>query len=358
MGKQFRILVIIPKVNTTEIAVFLHKTCIFKHSLIHKQTFTTDKFLLEATITLRTKEIMNKLFSAGINVSKIDAISSIGGLLKPIEGGTYYVTDAMLIDLKQNYSGKHISNLGAIVANKIATELNVPAYVVDPPVVNEFHEEATYTGVPTIKRQSIFHALNQKAVARLAANELEKAYDDVNIIVCHLGIGITIGAHKQGRVIDVNNGLHGDGPFSIERAGTLSVQALLALAYSNNYSKEELMDILSFESGLKAYFNVEDIDDVIHILQTNNTRYEKVIKAMTYQIAKEIGAMATVLNGTIDGIALTGQLARINYITNLIIQRVSWISDIFVYPGEYDLQALHEGTLRVLHRKEKVKYYS
>lgn len=358
MGKQLRILVIIPKINTTKIAVFLHKTCIYKQIITHEQTFSNDKLSLDETVSFRTKKIMDELFNSGINVSKVDAVSTIGGMLKPIEGGTYYVTDAMIADLKQNYSGKHISNLGAIIANEIATELNVAAYVVDPPVVHEFNKEAIYTGVPEIKRQSIFHALNQKAVARLAADELEKEYDDVNIIVCHIGIGITIGAHKRGKVIDVNNGLHGDGPFSIERAGTLPVQSLLALAYSSEHSEEELMDKLSFKSGLKAYFNVEQIDDVIHILQHNNTQYEEVVKAMTYQIAKEIGAMAAILHGDVDGIALTGQLAAINTITNLIIKRVSWISDIFIYPGEYDLQALHEGTLRVLRREERAKYYT
>lgn len=357
MGKQFRILIIIPKINKTEIAVFLHKTCIYKHSLIHKH-ITTDEIELDATIAIRANEIMDQLFNSGINVSKINAVSSIGGMLKPIEGGTYFVNEAMLTDLKQNYSGKHISNLGAIIAYKIANELNIAAYVVDPPVVHEFHEEAKYTGVPTIKRQSIFHALNQKAVARLAANELEKSYEKVNIIVCHLGIGITIGAHKRGKVIDVNNGLHGDGPFSMERAGTLPVQDLLALAYSEKYSKAELMDILSFESGLKAYFNVRQIDEVFDILQHDKERYYDVIQAMTYQVAKEIGAMATVLRGNVDAIALTGQLATMNTITHLIMQRVSWIADIFVYPGEYDLQALHEGTLRVLLQQEKAKYYS
>src|SRR5690625_3805673 len=347
MGMQFSIYVFILliiinyiynfiKKNKTKKSIIIHKIYINKHTLIHEQDDKTEQIPLEATITIRTKDIMDQLFSSGINVSKIDAVTSLGGMLKPVEGGTYFVTDAMIHDLKQNYSGKHISNLGAIIAYDISKELNVAAYVVDPPVVNELHEEARYTGVPTIKRQSIFHALNQRAVARLAANELGKSYNEINVIVCHLGIGITIGVHKCGRVIDVNNGLHGDGPFSIERAGTLPVQDLLELAYSNKHSKENLMDIISFKSGLKAYFNVQNIDEVIYILQNKDPKYDDVIKAMTYQIAKEIGAMATVLKGYVHAIALTGQLATINYITNLIIDRVSWISDIFIYPGEYD----------------------
>src|SRR5699024_9465300 len=227
-----------PKINKTEIAVFLNKTCIYKQSIYHRHSlfdYTAD--LLEECSS-RTDEIMEHLLDAGINVSKINAIVANGGIIKPVKGGTYYVTDEMIKHLKHHYNGKHISNLGAIIAHQIATQLNVAAFIVDPPVVDEFQDEATFTGVPTIKRKSIFHALNQKAVARLASQELNRQYDQVNLIVCHLGIGITIGAHKRGRVIDVNNGLHGDGPFSIERAGTLPIESLISLCYSNEYTEE------------------------------------------------------------------------------------------------------------------------
>lgn len=358
MTKSFRILTVIPKINATKIAVFHDDKCIYKHTIDHIRSFIDDESFLEEDIDYRKNEIINQLLEAGINMSKLNAVSAIGGMLKPIEGGTYIVTEKMLNDLKRNYSGKHISNLGAIIAKKIASGLNIEAYIVDPPVVNEFIDEATYTGVPSIKRKSIFHALNQKAVARQAAGELNCSYNQVNLIVAHLGFGITIGAHKQGKVIDVNNGLHGDGPFSIERAGTLPLNSLISLCYSKKYNEEELIDKLSFKSGLKAYLRTDDLDSILRQIADSKDEIEPIIKALTYQIAKEIGSMAAVLNGHIDGIVLTGHLAKIERIIDLITEKVSWISDIFVYPGEYDLQAINEGTLRVLRNKEEAKVYT
>lgn len=357
MRNVFRTLVIIPKLNETIIAVFHNKKCIYKHTLHHIRSFLADESFLEEDITFRQREIIQQLHEAGINMSKLNAVSAIGGMLKPVEGGTYIVTEKMLKDLKRNYSGKHISNLGAIIAKKIADGLNIEAYIVDPPVVNEFCEEAMYTGVPSIKRKSIFHALNQKAVARLAAKDLGRKYKDVNLIVCHLGLGITIGAHHKGKVIDVNNGLHGDGPFSIERAGTLPLEAMIELCYSEEYNEAELIDKLTFRSGLKAYFQTEDVDLILRKIKSEQKEIKNVINALVYQIAKEIGAMAVVLEGRVDGIALTGHLAGMDKIIQLITEKVSWISDIFVYPGEHDLQAINEGTLRVLRGLETLKKY-
>lgn len=358
MGKQLRILIIVPKINKTEIAVFLHHTCIYKHILEHEHSYIDATFLMEKEAMYRKKEIMNNLHEAGINVSKIKAVSSIGGMLKPVEGGTYLVNEQMLVHLRSNYNGKHISNLGAIVASAIATELNINAYVVDPPVVNEFKKVASYTGIPTIKRQSIFHALNQKAVARMAAKELNTSYKDINIIVGHLGYGTTIGAHKRGKVIDVNNGLYNDGPFSIERAGTIPVNHLLDLAYANNYTKEQLKHKLVYESGLKAYLRENNFENIKQKIENSSEETIMIIEGLVYQVVKEIGAMAAALNGDIQAIVLTGPLASVHLITELIIEKTSWIADLFVYPGEHDIQALHEGTLRVLVGDEKVKYYS
>lgn len=171
----------------------------------------------------------------------MDAVSANGGLLRPIEGGTYIVTKEVLDDLRNSYNGKHASNLGGILAYEIAKGLNIPAYIVDPPVVDELSELAKFSGLPDIERKSIFHALNQKSVARQAAKELQSTYHQVNLIVAHIGNGITIGAHEQGKVIDVNNGLHGDGPFSLERAGTIPSEALISLCFSGNYTEEDII---------------------------------------------------------------------------------------------------------------------
>lgn len=358
MTKQFRILTIVPKVDETIVAIFHNETCIFQESIEINNPFSFENNDLSKHITDQKQRIIKKLHEAGINLSKLQAVSSIGGMLKPVEGGTYLINETMISHLRENYNGKHISNLGALIAYEIAHGLNIQAYIVDPPVVDEFIEEATYTGVPSIKRKSIFHALNQKAVARLAANELNKPYDHVNLIVCHLGIGITVGAHRKGKIIDVNNGLHGDGPFSIERAGTLPIDSLISLCFSNQYNEEELVELLTFHSGLKAYFKSTQIDTIITRLTQVDEETTKILKAMTYQIAKEIGSMATVLKGDVDGIVLTGVLAENDLIKQRITERTSWIADVFIYPGEYDLQALNEGTLRVLRKEEIAKNYT
>lgn len=357
MTKQFRILTLIPKVKETIIAVFHNEMCIFQDTILHECEYNYVKLVVTEEINYRKNKIINTLMEAGINLSKLHAVSSIGGLMKEVQGGTYHINEKMMVDLKENYNGKHISNLGALLAYEIAYGLNIPSFVVDPPVVNEFIEEATYTGVPSIKRKSIFHALNQKAVARLAANELNKSYEQVNLIVCHLGFGITIGAHRKGKIIDVNNGLHGDGPFSIERAGTLPIKSLISLCFSKQYDEGELIELLTFNSGLKAYFNTENIDHIFTLLQQLTDEEAKIIKAMTYQINKEIGAMAAVLQGDVDGIVLTGVLAEFDVINQFITERISWIADVFVFPGEYNLQALNEGTLRVLRNEELAKQY-
>lgn len=356
MGRQFRILIVIPKVNQTDLAVFLDDMCMYQHTLTHTRTFTKESDTKEEVFA-RGQEVMTHLLGVGINMSKFDAVTSIGGLLKPVEGGIYYVNEQMITHLHHHYNGRHISNLGGLIANAIAKHLHIKALIVDPPVVNELNELATFTGIPSIERISIFHALNQKAVARFVAEEVHHSYENLNLIVCHIGFGTTIGAHQKGKVIDVNNGLHGDGPFSIERAGTIPLNSLLNLCYSEKYKKEQLQHKLSFESGLKAHLNIQDTEDVFEALQHNSDQHEKVIKAMTYQIAKEIGQMAVVLKGEVDAIVLTGPLATIEMIQKGLIDRTSWIADVYTYPGEYHFQALHESTLRVLRKEEKAKHY-
>lgn len=329
----------------------------YKQVITHQDSFNGSTNKIDQEIAMRKAEILRFLLDAGINLSKLDAVAASGGLLKPVEGGTYLVTPEVIADLKINYNGKHASNLGGILAKEIALGLNIPAFIVDPPVVNELSELATFTGLPEIKRKSIFHALNQKAVARQAAQELGKKYNEAQFIVCHLGYGITIGAHQQGKVVDVNNGLHGDGPFSVERAGSIPMEALIALCYSGNYTEAELLKKITYYGGLKAYFATEDTDKIKQFIQKNNPETNTIIQAMAYQIAKEIGSMATVLKGNVDAIVLTGEFAAYETITEAISERVNWIADLFVYPGEFDLQALNAGTLRVLRKEERAKTY-
>ncbi len=267
------------------------------------------------------------------------------------------MNEAMLEDLRNGYNGEHASNLGGIIANEIAKELNVKAYIVDPVVVDELKEIARISGVPEIPRKSIFHALNQKAVARRTAEDLGKSYNQSRLIVTHMGGGITIGAHADGKVIDVNNGLHGDGPFSPERAGTVPAGDLVSMCFSGQYYREEIMKKLVGHGGLMAYLDTNDGVEVEKMIDHGDQKAKLIYEAMSYQIAKEIGSMSAVLEGNVDAIALTGGLAYGKAFTEAISKRVSWISDVLIYPGENELEALNEGTLRVLNKQELPKHY-
>jgi len=305
----------------------------------------------------RKNIILEQLDYEGINISKLDAVCGRGGLLQPIEGGTYEVNEAMLHDLRIGHNGEHASNLGGIIAEEIASDLNIPAYIVDPVVVDELAEIARYSGVPDIPRKSIFHALNQKAVARRAAEDLQVSYDQITLIVTHMGGGITVGAHKNGKVIDVNNGLHGDGPFSPERAGTVPAGDLVSLCFSGQYYRDEIMKKLVGQGGLMAYLQTNDAVEIENRIEAGDESANQAYEAMAYQISKEIGSMSAVLGGRVDAIVLTGGLAYGKQFVELITERVNWIADTLVYPGENELQALNEGVLRVLRKLEKPKIY-
>lgn len=359
MRKRYRVLVVNPKSTNTIISVFHNDLCIFKERIHHHTKFKNDMTVtaLHNEVTIRKTQILRLLSDAGINMSKLDAVSAIGGLLRSVEGGTYIVNEDILFDLKNSFNGKHASNLGGIIAYEIAKGLNIPAYIVDPPVVDELSHIAKFSGLPEIERISIFHALNHKAVARQAAKELGTSYENINLIVAHLGNGITIGAHQNGRVIDVNNGLHGDGPFSLERAGTIPSEALISLCFSGEYSKDDIIRKITYKGGLKAYLNTDDLAEIEDRIANEDKYAKTVVEAMAYQIAKEIGAKATVLAGNVQGVVLTGELAKSKLLTDFITERVNWIADVFLYPGEYDLQAINAGTLRVLRKEETPKIY-
>lgn len=354
LQKRHRVLTINPKATSTLLSIFQNEMCIYKVTIQHEGFYENH---LATEVTERKEEILRCLTDAGMNVSKLDAVAAVGGLLRAIEGGTYIVTEEMLADLKISFNGEHASNLGGIIAYDIAVGLNIPAFIVDPPVVDELSPLAKFSGLPRYERKSIFHALNQKAVARLTAAELNSNYEQVNLIVAHLGNGITIGAHEQGKVMDVNNGLHGDGPFSYERTGTIPSEALIDLCFSNEFTKEEMIHLITTQGGLKAYFKTDTLNESYDKMNSDKDEARLICQAMAFQVAKEIGSMATVLAGRVDGIVLTGQLANSKRLTNYVTERVNWIADMFIYPGEYDLQALNAGTLRVLRGEERAKLY-
>jgi butyrate kinase len=263
----------------------------------------------------------------------------------------------MIEDLKAEVQGEHASNLGALIANSLAVELHLPAYIVDPVVVDEMEDMARITGLPFIKRRSILHALNQKRVARQAARDLGRRYEEVNFIVVHLGGGISVGAHQQGKVVDVNNALNGDGPFAPERAGSLPAWDLVELCFSGRYTKAEIKKLLAGKGGVVAHLGTNDMIEVERRLKAGDKKAELVVKAMAYNIAKWIGVMATVLKGEVDGIVLTGGLAHYQQLVDWVKERCQFIAPFYLYPGGDEMRALAEGALRVLRGEEQAKIY-
>lgn len=357
MRSHYRVLVINPASTSTKIGVFDDENCIFQKNIRHEPDDLRRYNRLTDQYDFRKSAILHQLDYEGINLSKLNAVCGRGGLLQPIAGGTYVVNKTMLHDLKIGFNGEHASNLGGIIAHEIAKGLNIGAYIVDPVVVDELEEIATFSGVPEIPRKSIFHALNQKAAARRAAIDLNTTYENINLIVTHMGGGITIGAHKNGKVIDVNNGLHGEGPFSPERAGTVPTGDLVSICFSGEYYRDEVMKKIVGHGGLMAYLNTKDVVEVERKIASGDVKARKIYDAMAYQIAKEIGAMGTVLSGKVDAIVLTGELAYGKKFIENITKRVKWIADTMIYPGGDELQALNEGVLRVLREEEYPKAY-
>lgn len=357
MHDVYRLLIINPGSTSTKIAIYDNEKPVFEETLRHSNEELAPYATIYDQYEFRKNVILDTLNAKGINITKLSSVIGRGGLLKPLEGGTYNVNEKMLEDLKVGVMGQHASNLGGIIANEIASQLNIPAFIVDPVVVDELDDVARISGMPEIKRTSLFHALNQKAVAKRAAGDLGKKYNEVNIIVAHMGGGVSVGAHKKGRVVEVNNALDGEGPMSPERAGTLPVGSLMKLCFSGKYTQDEIKKKLVGKGGLVAHLGTNDGREVGKRIQAGDKNAEMVYFAMAYQVAKEIGSCAAALKGNVDAICLTGGLAYDNLLTGWIKERVEFISKVFVYPGEDEMIALAQGGLRVLRGEEEAKEY-
>ena len=355
MGKK--ILAINPGSTSTKIAVYEDLNPILVETLRHSAEEIGSYATIYEQFSFRKNVILKVLEDKNFDIKELSAVVGRGGLLKPIEGGTYIVDDAMLEDLKVGVLGQHASNLGGIIAKEIAKEVNVEAYIVDPVVVDEMDEIARVSGMPEIDRMSIFHALNQKAVAKRYAKENHKKYDELNLIVAHLGGGISVGAHEKGRVIDVNNALDGEGPFSPERSGGLPVGSLVKMCFSGKYTIDEIKKKINGQGGVVAYLNTNNMKEVGERAESGDVEAKLVQDSMSYQVAKEIGKCAAVLSGKVDAIILTGGIAYSKDITSYIKERVEFISQVVVYPGEDEMLALTEGALRVLEGEEVARQY-
>lgn len=350
-------LIINPGSTSTKIGVFEDETLLFEETLRH----STEEIASYASIVdqkdFRKNIILEILKEKNFDMKSLNTVVGRGGMLKPIPGGTYAVSDELLEDLKVGKQGEHASNLGGILAREIGDEIGVPSFIVDPVVVDELQSVARYSGVPQIPRKSVFHALNQKAVAKRYGKESGKGYENLNLIVLHMGGGVSVGAHKNGRIIDVNNALDGDGAFSPERAGSVPSGGLVKLCFSGKYTETEVYKMLVGNGGLNAYLETNDMRDVLKAMDEGKQEAKNVFEAFVYQVAKDIGAMSTVLEGNVDKIIVTGGIAYSDIVVNAIKQKVNWIADFQVYPGEDELLALVQGGLRVLNGEEQAMKY-
>ena len=350
-------LIINPGSTSTKIGVFEDETLLFEETLRH----STEEISQYASIVdqkdFRKNIIVNLLNEKNFDINSLNMVVGRGGMLKPIPGGTYAVTDELLEDLKIGKQGQHASNLGGILAREIGDSIGVPSFIVDPVVVDEMMPIARYSGVPELPRTSVFHALNQKAVAKRYANEIGKAYTDLNLIVVHMGGGVSVGAHKNGRVVDIFNALDGDGAFSPERAGSVPSGALIKMCFSGKYTEKEVYKKIVGNGGFNAYMGTNDMRDVEKAVLAGDEKAIEYRDAFILQVAKDMGSLACVLDGKVDQIVVTGGIAYDKGVVAGLKERAEWIAPFTVYPGEDELLALVQGGLRVINGVEEAMKY-
>lgn len=355
-----KILVINPGSTSTKIAIFDGENPLFEEEIQHNIEDLKKFRKIKDQYEWRKEIILNTLKEKNIDIKEIKAVVGRGGLMKPVESGTYRITEEMIRDLNDEslWGREHASNLGCMIAYQIGKEFKIPSFTVDPVTVDEMEPVAKISGMPEIERKSLVHALNIRAVARIVCEKLNKRMDEVNFVIAHLGGGISVCAYKNGKMVDVNNALLGMGPFSPQRCGSLPIGDLVEICYSGKYTKEELIRKLSKEGGLVAYLGTDKIPEIVErIEKKNDKKAELVLNAMIYQIAKEIGAMATVLEGKLDGIIITGGIANCDYVIERLKKRISFLGPVWVYPKQNEMKALALGALHVLSGKEKEKVY-
>lgn len=353
---SYKVLAINPGSTSTKIAVYTDDEPTFTQSISHSAEDLARFSQVVDQFDWRKELIEKALADNGIKLSDLSAVIGRGGLINPVESGVYEVNDALIHDLR-NARMQHASNLGGLIARDIADEIGVKAYIADPVVVDEMMPYARISGVPELPRTSVFHALNQKAVARLYARESDRKYEDLNLIVCHMGGGCTVSAHRRGRVIDTTNALDGCGPISPERSGSLPPGPLIKLCFSGKYTEAELMRMVHGAGGLMAHLGTTSVPEVLDRILNRDLHAMLVLRGMCYSIAKEIGAMSVALKGDVDAILITGGIAHSKRVTDFIAGHVDFIAPIYVYPGENELKALAENALAVLRGERQARTY-
>ena len=350
------VLVINPGSTSTKTAIYENNKLVAEKTIRHSLEELAQFDSVISQTNFRFEIILEFVELLGYS-DKLVAVVGRGGLLKPIPGGTYNVTEGMLNDLRTEKYNTHASNLGAIIANEFSKRYNIPAFIVDPVVVDELKPLSRISGLKGIERRSVGHALNQKAVARKAAEELGQSYETSSMIVAHLGGGISVGAHQNGKMIDVINGLDGEGPYTPERSGSLPLIDFANLIISEEMSLAEVKKLIAGNAGIKSYLGVTDLRDVEQQMNNGDPLAKYYLDGMCYQVAKSIGELAVVLEGKVTAICLTGGAIYSNYNVKKISEMVAWIAPVMIYPGEMEMEALYQGVRRVISGQEEALNY-
>lgn len=353
---SYKILAINPGSTSTKLALYREEEKVLDHTLEHPAEDLKKFGKVIDQYEYRKEVIEEFLHKKGVDLKELSAIVGRGGMLPPVEAGAYWVNEKMLHCLRNNPVVEHASNLGAIIAYEIGKPYKIPCFVYDSVTVDQLEDVARITGIPEVKRISFNHVLNSRATAMKLAKKLGKKYEDVNIIVTHIGGGISVSAHKTGRIIDML--ADDEGPFAPERAGRIPGKELINICFSGKYNKREVIGKMRGNAGLKAHLGTHDAREIEKMIEEGNNEARVVYEAMAYQIAKGIGEMATVLKGKVDAIILTGGIAYSKMMTDMIKERVEFISPVEIIPGENEMEALAFGALRVLKGQEKAKKYS
>ncbi len=355
---NYRILSINPGSTSTKIGVFDNEECVFKVNILHSNTELSQFSDISSQREFRLNTVLKSLEENNIDITSIDAFSGRGGSLECLKGGTYLINGLMYTDAKEMKIVKHPSALGIVIAYELGKKYGKPSFCVNPPDVDEFILEARITGIPNIYRESRIHALNQKEIAIRYAKKIKKKYEDLNLIICHAGGGISVAAHNHGKMIDCNDIINGDGPMAPNRSGALPAKALINLCFSKKYSEEEIKALVSKNGGLLAHLGTDDIKEIDRRIENNDKKAKIIYDSMIYQIAKQIGAMYASLKGNCTAIILTGGISNDEYFVKKLSKYVKKIAKVVVMPGEFELEALSSGALRVLTNEEKALSYT
>lgn len=356
--KPLKLFAINPGSTSTKIALFHDDICIFSKNVSHDQAVLAQFKEIKDQLGYRKETIINEVNNAGLSFEGVDAFVGRGGGLMPLDGGTYAINDIMIEHAKLCIPGPHPATLGCQLAKQFAQQYDSDCFVVNPPDVDELQEKARLTGLKGIYRESRIHALNQKEIGLRYAASIGKAYEDINLIIAHIGGGISITAHKKGRMIDSNDILNGDGPMAPTRCGSIPAKKIVQMCFSGNYTEREMKDKMTKNGGLVDHLATSDVKEAIERMNQGDAYAKAVIETMLYQIAKEIGAMAVALKGDVEQIILTGGISHSDYVAATIKEQTEFIAPITVMAGEFEMEALAAGARRVLTQQETAKTYT